>query len=241
MRTLLILGLCATAMVANAQTAKIDTVTMYVINGEFIKNFNGSQLSGKTIKTYFIDTTESWNNRVIVGHAITTTDAKPVPGQGIRITNLDAPAPNKVIISKDNGGQIVTRIGEMSDDGSGKTIFVSGDAFDEFLTIVDGVEGAPKPSDNNIASITAFGPDSKEAAAYGEKGKNGIVLITTKKMGQESAEQIVVIDGKKSTDAELKALDSKKIESITVLKGKAAKEYTDNPNVGVVIVTTKKK
>ena len=34
MRTLLILGLCATAMVANAQTAKTEIVNKYSIDGE---------------------------------------------------------------------------------------------------------------------------------------------------------------------------------------------------------------
>ena len=67
------------------------------------------------------------------------------------------------------------------------------------------------------------------------------MYVTTKKLGVDAAEQIVIIDGKKSTEAELKALDSKKIKSVSVLKGDAAKEYTNNPNVGVVIVTTKKK
>ena len=216
MRTLLILGLCATAMVANAQTAKIDTVTMYVINGEFIKNFNGSQLSGKTIKTYFIDTTESWNNRVIVGHAITTTDAKPVPGQGIRIIKLD--------------DEILNPNGTPSTDNTGMP-----------LTIVDGAEALAPPAPDDIISIEIFEPGSEKAKKYGKKGENGVMYVTTKKLGADAAEQIVIIDGKKSTEAELKALEQGKIKSVTVLKGKAAKEYTDNPNVGVVIVTTKKK
>jgi len=217
MRTLLILGLCATAMMANAQSAKRDTVTMYVIDGNLIKNFNGSQLRGKTIKTYFIDTTESWNNRVIVvGHAITTTDAKHVPGQGIRITTLD--------------GEIQIPNGTPSTDNTGMP-----------LIIVDGAEALAPPTSENIISIEMFEPGSEKAKRYGERGGNGVMYVTTKKMGQESAEQIVVIDGKKSTEAELKALDSKKIKSVTLLKGDAAKEYTDNPNVGVVIVTTKKK
>lgn len=216
MRTLLILGLCATAMVANAQTAKIDTVTLYVINGEFIKNFNGSQLSGKTIETYFIDTTESWNNRVIVGHAITTTDAKPVPGQGIRIIKLD--------------DEILNPNGTPSTDNTGMP-----------LTIVDGAEALAPPAPDDIISIEIFEPGSEKAKKYGKKGENGVMYVTTKKLGADAAEQIVIIDGKKSTEAELKALEQGKIKSVTVLKGKAAKEYTDNPNVGVVIVTTKKK
>lgn len=216
MRTLLILGLCATAMVANAQTAKIDTVTLYVINGEFIKNFNGSQLSGKTIETYFIDTTESWNNRVIVGHAITTTDAKPIPGQGIRIIKLD--------------DEILNPNGTPSTDNTGMP-----------LTIVDGAEALAPPAPDDIISIEIFEPGSEKAKKYGKKGENGVMYVTTKKLGADAAEQIVIIDGKKSTEAELKALEQGKIKSVTVLKGKAAKEYTDNPNVGVVIVTTKKK
>ena len=216
MRTLLILGLCATAMVANAQTAKIDTVTLYVINGEFIKNFNGSQLSGKTIETYFIDTTESWNNRVIVGHAITTTDAKPVPGQGIRIIKLD--------------DEILNPNGTPSTDNTGMP-----------LTIVDGAEALAPPAPDDIISIEIFEPGSEKAKKYGKKGENGVMYVTTKKLGADAAEQSVIIDGKKSTEAELKALEQGKIKSVTVLKGKAAKEYTDNPNVGVVIVTTKKK
>lgn len=203
-------------MMANAQTAKIDTVTMYVINGEFIKNFNGSQLSGKTIETYFIDTTESWNNRVIVGHAITTTDAKPIPGQGIRIIKLD--------------DEILNPNGTPSTDNTGMP-----------LTIVDGAEALAPPAPDDIISIEIFEPGSEKAKKYGKKGENGVMYVTTKKLGADAAEQIVIIDGKKSTEAELKALEQGKIKSVTVLKGKAAKEYTDNPNVGVVIVTTKKK
>ena len=203
-------------MVANAQTAKTDTVTMYVINGEFIKNFNGSQLSGKTIKTYFIDTTESGNNRVIVGHAITTADAKPVPGQGIRIIKLD--------------DEIQNPNGTLSTDNTGMP-----------LTIVDGAEALTPPTPDDIISIEIFEPGSEKAKKYGKKGENGVMYVTTKKLGVDAAEQIVIIDGKKSTEAELKTLDSKIIKSVSVLKGDAAKEYTNNPNVGVVIVTTKKK
>lgn len=216
MRTHLILGLCATAMMANAQTAKIDTVTMYVINGEFIKNFNGSQLSGKTIETYFIDTTESWNNRVIVGHAITTTDAKPVPGQGIRITTLDGPS-------------IVAGRTSDSDDDAGLP-----------LTIIDGVESLIPATPTDIETISIHEPGTTEALKYGERGKNGIMVITTKS-GNSTTNTIYIIDGKKSTEADMKALEQGKIKSVEVLKGKAAKKYTDNPNVGVVIVTTKKK
>lgn len=220
MRTLLILGFCASAMVANAHTTQTDTVTLYVINGDLIKNFNGSQLRGKTIKTYFIDTTESWNNRVIVGHAITTTDAKPRPGQGIRITKLDETDMNPNI-----------RVGRIpdSDDDDGMP-----------LTIIDGVESPIPATPSDLVSISVFEPGTPEATKYGEKGKNGVMVFTTKS-GSSIVNTIYVIDGKKSTEADMKAISQDKIKSIEVLKGGAAKKYTDDPNVGVVIVTTKKK
>ena len=219
MRTLLILGLCATAMVTNAQIVKKDTVTMYVINGEHIRNFNGSQLRGKTIRTYFIDTTD-WKNGILIGHAITTTDAKPIPGQGIRITKLDETDLNPNIVA-----------GKLSDSdvAAGMPMFV-----------VDGTEvpsTTSAPSDINTIEI--FEPNSPEALKYGERGKNGVMIIKTKS-GNSIVNTLYIIDGKKSTEADMKALDPNKIKSIEVLKGKAAEKYTDDPNVGVVIVTTKK-
>ena len=74
MRALLILGLCATAMVVNARTAKTDTVNRYIINGQTINNFNGTQLQGKTVTSYDV-ATQNEKNRVVVTHTITIDGA----------------------------------------------------------------------------------------------------------------------------------------------------------------------
>ena len=205
MRILLILGLCATAMVANAQTAKTEIVNKYSIDGEPVYDFNGSQLNGKTVVKYKVDTMPPLPSadKVIVIHQIQTSDFKAPEGPVIKV-NVEP--------------------------GGGMPVI-----------IVDGVEALAPPAPEDIVSIEIFDPESEKGQKYGEKGKNGVMYITTKKLGVDAAEQIVIIDGKKSTEAELKAMDSKKIESVTVLKGKAAKDYTDNPNVGVLIVKTKKK
>ena len=205
MRILLILGLCATAMVANAQTGKTEIVNKYVIDAEPVYDFNGSQLNGKTVVNYKVDTMPPLpsGDKVIIIHQIQTSDFKAPDGPTI-----------KVSVEPDGGMPVI---------------------------IVDGVEALAPPAPEDIVSIEIFDPGSEKGQKYGEKGKNGVMYITTKKLGVEAAEQIVIIDGKKSTEAELKAMDSKKIESVTVLKGKAAKDYTDNPNVGVLIVKTKKK
>ena len=201
MRILLILGICASAMMANAQTAQKVTVNKYSIDGEPVYDFNGSQLNGKTIDRYRIDTMPPFDeNQVIVIHQILTTDFKRPDGPSAKIY-------------VEPGGSMP-------------------------LTIVDGVE-AIQPAPEDINSIEILKPNSPEAARYGDKGKNGILVITTKS-GKTTASTIYIIDGQKSTEADMKALNQNKIKSVEVMKGKAAKKYTDDPNVGVVIVTTKK-
>lgn len=202
MRILLILGICASAMVANAQTAQKVTVNKYSIDGEPVYDFNGSQLNGKTIDRYRIDTMPPFDeNKVIVIHQILTTDFKRPDGPSLKVR-------------VEPGGSMP-------------------------LTIVDGVESAVMPAPEEINSVEVLKPNSPEAARYGEKGKNGIVVITTKSRKPTST-TIYIIDGQKSTEADMKALEQNKIKSVDVVRGKAAKKYTDDPNVGVVIVNTKK-
>ena len=202
MRILLILGICASAMVANAQTAQKVTVNKYSIDGEPVYDFNGSQLNGKTIDRYRIDTMPPFDeNKVIVIHQILTTDFKRPDGPSLKVR-------------VEPGGSMT-------------------------LTIVDGVESAVMPAPEEINSVEVLKPNSPEAARYGEKGKNGIVVITTKSRKPTST-TIYIIDGQKSTEADMKALEQNKIKSVDVVRGKAAKKYTDDPNVGVVIVNTKK-
>lgn len=202
MRILLILGICASAMVANAQTAQKVTVNKYSIDGEPVYDFNGSQLNGKTIDRYRIDTMPPLDeNKVIVIHQILTTDFKRPDGPSLKVR-------------VEPGGSMP-------------------------LTIVDGVESAVMPAPEEINSVEVLKPNSPEAARYGEKGKNGIVVITTKSRKPTST-TIYIIDGQKSTEADMKALEQNKIKSVDVVRGKAAKKYTDDPNVGVVIVNTKK-
>ena len=202
MRILLILGICASAMMANAQTAQKVTVNKYSIDGEPVYDFNGSQLNGKTIDRYRIDTMPPFDeNKVIVIHQILTTDFKRPDGPSLKVR-------------VEPGGSMP-------------------------LTIVDGVESAVMPTPEEINFVEVLKSNSPEAARYGEKGKNGVVVITTKSRKPTST-TIYIIDGQKSTEADMKALEQNKIKSVDVVRGKAAKKYTDDPNVGVVIVNTKK-
>lgn len=330
MRALLILGLCATAMVANARTAKTDTVNRYIINGQTINNFNGTQLQGKTVTSYNV-ATQNEKNRVVVTHTITIDGAKqnPAPSSsqnqkpspmfkfevkgndgvsyvteadmlkivdGVVVDELPGPGNyisakawgpgspeakkigeigkngvvivrtkqiptkinsvysdqlNMVIIDKDDSGKLpfkvvynkgVTCASEFAgncirlefwpddEDKSFDVVVIPG-VFDDYVLYVDGEKSATMPAANNISKIEAFAPGTEKAKAYARAGK-GAVLIDTRT-------NIFIVDGKRVSAAEMKALDTRKIKSIDVLKGESAKRYTEDPRVGVFVVKTK--
>ena len=242
MRTLIILGLCVTAMVANAQTAKRDTVTRVLYNGTMCKKFDGSLLTNKTIASYNMDTItlpsreeclETNNLRMLHainmnlsrGYHIDTLAYQNTPViilHKIKTTDAPVPEPQPISIRRTDGG-----IGAP-------------------LMIVDGVESPAPPMNTDIIEIRVYDPNMEEAKEYGEKGKNGVIVITTKK----KFKVIYIIDGKVSTEAEMEALSHSQIKSMEVLKGKAIKEYSKDtkvkeyakdPNAHVYVITTKKK
>ncbi len=332
MRTLLILGLCATAMVANARTAKTDTVNRYIINGQTISNFNGTQLQGKTVTSYNV-ATENERNRVVVTHNITTDIAEQKPAQsstpnfsfvnrgdnnsedylqpfwhwstlkivdGVEVAEIPAyklkdiasasvygswspeakkygekgkngvvivetraskskidysdQPDNMVIIDKDDSGKLPLKIVykkhvrtessfggnhinfefEASDKEKPFNVVVATGAFDDYVLFVDGEKTSTMPAANNIAIIDAFAPGTEKAKAITSDGK-GAVFIETK-----TNKKIYIVDGMRVSAADMKSLDNRNIKSVEVLKGESAKAYTDDPNVGVFIVKTKK-
>ena len=118
------------------------------------------------------------------------------------------------------------------------------------LFVVDGIEwtGDSKNitiSPDSIESITVL-KDSKATAAYGEKGKNGVIVITTKRHQPEKVDaplkgdtHLIVIDGVESDD--LKNIPPESVETITVLKGPSAVAlYGEKAQNGAIVITTKK-
>ncbi len=85
---------------------------------------------------------------------------------------------------------------------------------------------------------------------YGERGKNGVVLITTKAQIEAKKEAIVpeegpeqslyIIDGKRSSYDKFSKLSPHNIQSVSVIKGKQTEEmYGEEGRNGVIIVVTK--
>ena len=92
--------------------------------------------------------------------------------------------------------------------------------------IVDGVEkksGLESIDPTNIASVTVFKPGSKEALSYGEAGKNGVVIIKTRKEDHI----VYTINGKNATKIEVDKLAPNLIKNIIVMKkgSKAAVKF----------------
>lgn len=111
------------------------------------------------------------------------------------------------------------------------------------LIIVDGVMVQPNDSINNLNFMN---PDNIESLnvlkgeqailQYGEVGKNGVILVTTKTPVKK--EPLYILDGVKIKS--IIGLNSDDIESIQVLKGKeSTREYGDEGEAGVVLISTK--
>lgn len=91
---------------------------------------------------------------------------------------------------------------------------------------------------NLIKSVDVLKGNSAVSTMYGEEGKNGIVLITTKEFAK--TKPLMILDGKKTDSAVLQIMDPNLIESVNVLKDESAIAlYGDEAKNGVVIIKTK--
>lgn len=129
------------------------------------------------------------------------------------------------------------------------------------IVIVDGVE---KPdfdekeiNAETIETVNVYKGD-KATEMYGEKGKNGVIVINTKKIVKQSGSDkteitvnttesnfdkaYVVVDGVPDPDFIKNNKNPENIESINILKGEAATAlYGEKGKNGVIMITLKKK
>ena len=128
------------------------------------------------------------------------------------------------------------------------------------LIFVDGVEKdtmfIKQIDSKDIKEVRVF-RGAKATAEFGEKAKNGVVVITTKgdlkeikgtlsanvavRVSDRSDNPLYVIDGVVQDRASSNDIEPKSISSIKVLKGEAAiKEYGEKGKNGVILITLKK-
>lgn len=111
------------------------------------------------------------------------------------------------------------------------------------LIIIDGNKFSSKDSSNILDSIKPENIERMDVIKgeqatlqYGEEGKDGVILITTKTSIKK--DPLYIVDGVKTKN--IIDLDPNDIESINVLKGKAStSQYGDEGEAGVILITTK--
>lgn len=208
---------------------------VFIINGEKIENFDGSQLTGKKILLFNVIKDDKGDVYSIHTDEILPDSLRNRPYKVS--TELH-------IITKDtlaNGNNI-----NKSEKAVKREVEVT--KFDMLnlnskpLIILDGKEYTGSINDiksGDINSINVYKPGSDVANAYGEKGKNGVLKIFTK----ASKENILyVVDGKSATSQEVKDIAPSRISNIVVLKrgSKAAMDYGEvGKTHDICIVKTK--
>jgi TonB-dependent SusC/RagA subfamily outer membrane receptor len=131
-------------------------------------------------------------------------------------------------------------------------------AFGKALYVVDGIQRPDFKKDSlrptDISSIYVL--KGEEAwRYYGEKGANGVIVITTKAFQQQHnpmkeviatvaspSTPLYIIDGVEMSEEGMKKLNPSEIESVNVLKDNAATAiYGNKGKNGVILITLKKK
>lgn len=208
---------------------------VFIINGEKIENFDGSQLTGKKILLFNVIKDDKGDVYSIHTDEILPDSLRNRPYKVS--TELH-------IITKDtlaNGNNI-----NKSEKAVKREVEVT--KFDMLnlnskpLIILDGKEYTGSINDiksGNINSINVYKPGSDVANAYGEKGKYGVLKIFTK----ASKENILyVVDGKSATSQEVKDIAPSKISNIVILK-RGSKAAMDHGEIGkthdICIIKTK--
>jgi len=172
MLTSIIAAACSLALGTTALSAQADTTDVYIINGENIEHFDGSQLVGKTVSAYKVTTNKPGTKRI---HFIETS-GKQI--NGIRVYQSERPATDEEIKSISS----VT----ITSDGSVKTASLGAEVIngDNMVFLLNGKEitseefGKIKP--NKIKGITVLkDAESITKYGYGEDTK-AILLVETK-------------------------------------------------------------
>ena len=175
-----------------------STADIYMIDGKQVKNFDGSQLEGKTVKHYDLKKVPETGQTI---HNIFTTD------DWVKIEGVKTKSNVRVMTEEE---ALAEGIPLKADS---KTWHARNP-----LTIVDGkeyTEDLDNLKPEQIRSIDVFKAGSKMAESYGEKGRNGVVMIYTK---DQPKAVVYIINGKNATKNEVDRLKTDQIKEVEVLK-----------------------
>ncbi len=200
MLTSILSAVCALALGSSAMTSQADTVNVYMINGEKVTNFDGSQLCGKTVSDYRIGVaTNNATGEVSKVHIIKTEEhVSPLKVNGVQVMGQDViyvvdgvktSSLDFIKIKQENiGSMTVCKAGseeamEWTDDENVNVIKF--ETKKENIYIIDGKQVSSdefsKFKPNDISSMKIYKAGSEESAKWtGNKYRN-VILIELKK------------------------------------------------------------
>lgn len=116
------------------------------------------------------------------------------------------------------------------------------------LIIINGKETTKEQMEamdpDDIGFVTIL-KDENATKKYGKKGKDGVILITTKKENVSTNDEnppLYILDGKEITKEQMSAIDPNTIDAVSVLKDEnATKKYGKKGKNGVIIISLKNK
>lgn len=208
MRILLLTALCAVAIGSQAVEEKRDTVDKYIIDKKAVAHFDGSQFEGKRVQKYMIAYKE--NGNVVEKNHLIYTDGQAsivlsgaVKDNGIIVENtvealivVDGTEVSPESFSKMNAEDIKsmtvlkekTAVMLYGDKGRKGVILVETKAGKaKPLILVDGHECTPDEivtiKQEDISNVVTYQAGSAPANTYKEKGRGGVIIITTKNGG----------------------------------------------------------
>lgn len=173
MLTSILSAVCAITLGTNAIASQADTLNVYVINGETIENFDGSQLVGKTISDYKTMISSSISNGVtsVTKMHVIKTDGKQIKS-----------ASNYSVVT--NGEISKVSIAGLDGEYSLADIQVNEGA-KEMEIYIDGKKSSRadmgKILPEKISSMNIYRAGSADAIKYtGSKDKN-VIIVELKK------------------------------------------------------------
>ena len=167
MTTTILSALCAIALGTGSISATTDTVNVYTVDYQQVKNFDGSQLVGKKIESYTINTLDAIELGKVVKVHFIITDAAPT------IKDSD---PQVIFSGQISEGQEPSiKIIQVSQYDLPPTFIVDGE-----IVSKDYID---KLSPKNISSMEILKGSSADEVCekYGIPAGTNIVLIHTKK------------------------------------------------------------
>ena len=198
MITLFLSALLASVPSTGNISAQADTVNRYVIDGEPVSNFNGTQLAGKSIVSYDIVTSKE-KDKVVINHIIhLDTSAKPVndvsgfSGDGtedhyVEMTKTTSMSDSVITITIDGtilGGLPAKRIKRKGIEIYNPSPIGLPTELSELMLVIDGekvtMEEFQKLKPTDIKSITVL-KGEPAAKRWGTEAVNGVIEVNTNK------------------------------------------------------------